>query len=181
MFGFIYGKLLTTHVLVAKIVSLCYGEISWVLEIFHPVLLAKMSQLSPIKKTQGCSDKQPGVNLPCRKQCKYNSTLKTQPSLTITHQGEEQSAYRWHHLLFDLEHLSWKVPAQVNLWLVGASDSGSEVHFYGTWWVLLQLATDSSWVIDPRSSHANASTDLSGVPKRDGSVLLRRQTQNHWM
>lgn len=70
-----YGKLLITHVLVAKSVLLGSERI---LEILHTVLRAKMSQLSPIKKTQGRSDKQPGIDRPCRKQCKYNSTLKSQ-------------------------------------------------------------------------------------------------------
>lgn len=46
------------------------------------------------------------------------------------------------------------------------ADSGSEVLFYGKQWIFLQLATDSSWVIDPRSSHANTGIDfLWGVPK----------------
>lgn len=61
---------------------------------YFTLLLAKMSQLSQIKKTQGRSNKQLGIDLPCRKLCKYSSTLKTQPSLIPTHQGEEQRAYR---------------------------------------------------------------------------------------
>lgn len=65
MFGVMYGKL-PMHLLP----KLYRWIVELILEIFHPVLLAKMSQLSQI------SDKQLGIDLPCRKQCKYNSPLK---------------------------------------------------------------------------------------------------------
>lgn len=67
---------------------------------------------------------------------------------------------------------SWKVPSQRKLWLVGAvrvTDRGSEIPFYGIWWVFLQLAADPSgerskwgyWLVDPRWSHVNVSLTLT--------------------
>lgn len=67
---------------------------SWVregvLEIFHPVLLAHMSPCSQIKRPRlPMVDKQPGIDLRCGKQCKYNSRLETGLSLATAHQGDE--------------------------------------------------------------------------------------------
>lgn len=157
-----------------------------ILEIFHSELPAKMSQLSQIIKTQGRSDKQLGIDLPCCKQCKYNSTLKTQPSLTITYQGEDQSTYRWHNLLFDLERIMENSSTKQTLigrcWKSGRHWVRGSLFWQTVCFFFLQLTMDSSWIIDPPLCHANTGIVLSGVPKRDGSVrLLRRQTQNHWM